>query len=88
LSVIIRIFTDELRRTPDTPKFTKPAIETLIEHCECIAFDMMEIQSQLVLAELKADRFKLAAVRLENDTITKWLELLKLEAELRQNKPA
>jgi len=51
-------------------------------------FDMMEIQSRLVLAELKVDRLKLVAVRLENDTITKWLELLKLEAELRQNKPA
>jgi len=83
LLVIIRIFTDELRRTPDTPKFTKPTIETLIEHCKRIMFDMMEIQSRLVLAELKADRLKLAAVRLENDTTTKRLELLKLEAELR-----
>jgi hypothetical protein len=83
LSVIIRIFTDELRRTPDTPKFTKPAIETLIKYCERIAPDTIEIQSRLVLAELKADRLKLAAVRLENDTTTKRLELLKLEAELR-----
>ncbi|KIM85012.1 hypothetical protein PILCRDRAFT_378475 [Piloderma croceum F 1598] len=66
----------------DTPKFTKPAIDMLIKHCERISYDNMQIQAAIVKTQLKSDRLRIAAARLENDTITKKVEALRLEAEL------
>ena len=42
----------------------------------------MEIQAAIVKTQLKSDRLRIAAARLENDTTTKKVEVLRLEAEL------
>lgn len=56
----------------------------LIKHCERILYDSLAIQAELVKAQLNTERVKMAAAMLENDTVTKRLEVLRLEAEQQQ----
>jgi len=52
----------------------------LIKHCKRISYDNTQIQAAIVKTQLKLDKLRITTARLENNTITKKVEVLRLEA--------
>jgi len=47
----------------------------LIKHCKRISYDNTQIQAAIVKTQLKLDKLRIATARLENNTITKKVEV-------------